>query len=334
MYTDDGDASDFFVVDGTISSWFGAVGALGINDEWSVAFHLEYDYLRNPTALVNQLQNSEVGENGFRDRFRQIGVRSERLGSLIIGKGSTASDETSHMLLSGALFTGQHTQIADMAGAMLFYDNDADELSDVTAGSVLNSYDGLGRQTKIRYDSPRLWDRVTLSGSVVTDAGGDVAIRYNDKWGDEFTVAAAAAFSDPESVDEEGENRYTGSFGILHSSGLNFGASFSGQEFDDGSRDDAEFGYLLLGYRKNLFGFGETRFGLEYAWNDNRALDDDKAESWGFAISQAIPAAQSEFYLMTRVLELDRTGRDFDDIWVTHLGWRLHFREPISMMAK
>jgi hypothetical protein len=84
---------------------------------------------------------------------------------------------------------------------------------------VFNDFDGLSRRNRVRYDSPAFWG-FQLSGSLLSD-GGDVALRYAAKWGEDWKFAAAAAYADPQATSDTVDNQYNGSASILHSSGLN-----------------------------------------------------------------------------------------------------------------
>ena len=78
---------------------------------------------------------------------------------------------------------------------------------------------GLGRDDRMRYDSPQLFG-FTLSGSVLSGDGGDVALRYAAQWGD-FKFAAAAAYAD-NGNNNSWDDQFNGSASVLHSSGLEF----------------------------------------------------------------------------------------------------------------
>jgi predicted porin len=106
-----------------------------------------------------------------------------------------------------------------MAGGILFYDDDTDALSTATnIGSVFSNFDGLSRRNRVRYDSPAFWG-FQLSGSLLSD-GGDVALRYAAKWGEDWKFAAAVAYADPQATSDTVANQYNGSASILHSSGI------------------------------------------------------------------------------------------------------------------
>jgi hypothetical protein len=324
MVSDDGENTDSYIVDpGTASSRIGALGTLEVNDDLTIGTRLEFDYDRNRSSSVNQLDGNNVGDGNLRDRWVDLQVTSKRFGKLFIGKGSTASDSTSESDLSGTN-VALYASLTDSAGSLFFFDKDADALSNVQINNVFTHLDGLGRDDRIRYDSPEFWG-LQVGGSVISGSGGDVAVKYGAKFGEDFKVAAAAAWSDPGDQDQNVENRYSSSASILHSSGFNISLAYNWQELEFSGRDDPTELYIKLGYRDSFFDFGESRFSVDYAYHEDQAQNDDEATAVGFAFVQDIPQWGSEFYLAYRWHELERNNADFDDLSFFYTGWRLKF---------
>jgi predicted porin len=330
LAADDGNSSDYYFVDNdNSSSRFGLLGEAKVNDDITIGTRMEFEYQSNPSNVVNQEDKNPDGSS-FDDRWVDAQLTSKRFGKLYLGKGSTASDGTSEMDLSGTSVVG-YASVEDMAGGILFYNDDTDALSTSTVGSVFSDFDGLSRQNRVRYDSPAFWG-FQLSGSLLSD-GGDVALRYAAKWGDDWEFAAAAAYADLQAISDTVDNQYNGSASILHSSGLNLTVAGGIQDLDSGllnpdgtSRDDdPSFYYAKLGYRAKWFEVGETRFSVDYARNDDVAQDGDEAKSVGFQAVQNFPEWGSEYYIGYRWYGLDREQTDFDDINAVMTGVRVKF---------
>jgi hypothetical protein len=247
---------------------------------------------------------------------------SKRFGKLYLGKGSTASDGNSEVDLSGTDVVC-YSSIEDMAGGILFYDDDTDARSATNIGSAFSNFDGLSRRNRIRYDSPEFWG-FTLAASALSD-GGDVALKYAAKWGEDWKFAAAVAYADYQAVDRAVDDQYNGSASILHSSGINFTVAAGLRELDDSSRDDPTFYYAKVGYRAKWFEIGESRFSVDYQYVEDLAQDGDEAKTVGFQFVQDIPEWGSEYYLGYRWHELDRDFTDFDDINALMTGVRVKF---------
>ena len=332
LFADDGDSSDYYFVDNdNSSSRFGFLGESKVNDDITVGTRMEFEYQSNPSNTVNQDDKNPDGES-FDDRWVDAQITSERFGKLYIGKGSTASDNTSEIDLSGTAVVG-YSSIADMSGGIRFYDDDSNTLSTTNIGDVFSNFDGLSRRNRIRYDSPS-FAGFKLMASALSD-GGDVALSYAAKWGENWKFAAAAAYANPTAVSDETDNQYNGSASILHSSGLNLTVAGGYRDLEnnltnpDGSDrdDDPTFYYAKLGYRANFFDAGETRFSVDYSRNEDVDQDRDDANTVGVQIVQDMPDWGMEYYLGYRWHELNRGEgtTDFDDINAVMSGVRMKF---------
>ncbi len=338
LAADDGDSSDYYFVDNdNSSSRIGLIGESKVNDDITIGTRMEFEYQSNPSNLVNQDDKNPDGGDGtgFDERWVDAQFTSKRFGKLYLGKGSTASDGTSEVDLSGTDVVG-YSGLTDMAGGINWYDDNTNGFianggRSLRIGDVFTNFDGLSRRNRIRYDSPNFWG-FTLSGSALSD-GGDVALRYAANWGENWKFAAAAAYANPRAVSDTIDNQYNGSASILHSSGINLtvaagtGDLESGLTNPDNSKrdDDPMFYYAKVGYRAKWFEFGETRFSLDYSRSDDVFQDGDEAKTVGFQFVQDFPEWGSEYYLGYRWHELDRSTEDFNDINALMTGVRVKF---------
>jgi len=326
MTADDGDSSDYYVVDNdNSSSRMGIIATAKATEDVTVGGKIEYEIQSNASNVVNQNNKSGQGYDGsgdaFNDRHVDAWVEHKTFGKLSIGKGSTASDSTSEVDLSGTDVVG-YASVADMAGGILFYDDGTNSLSGTNIGSVFSDFDGLGRDDRIRYDTPQLFG-FTLSGSVLSGDGGDVALRYAAQWGD-FKFAAAAAYAN-NGNNSSWDDQVNGSASMLHSSGLNFTISGGQRNLDTAGRDDPTFYYAKMGYRHAFFDIGESRFSVDYGRNDDLAQNNDEARSWGIQIVQEFKDWGSEYYIGYRNYDLDRDFSDLEDINALMTGVRVKF---------
>ena len=330
LAADDGDSSDYYFVDNDhSSSRAGLVAETDVNDDLTIGAKFEFEYQSNPSNEVNQ-DDKNPDAASFDDRWIDAQLTSKRFGKLYLGKGSTASDGSSEVDLSGTDVVG-YSSIGDMAGGILFYDNAADDRSTTTIGSVFSNFDGLSRRNRVRYDSPAFWG-FTLSGSLLSD-GGDVVLKYAGKWGEDWKFAAAVAYADPQATNDTVANQYNGSASILHSSGINLTLAGGYQDLESGlfnpdgafRDDDPTFYYAKLGYRAKWFEIGETRFSVDYQYVEHLAQDGDEATTAGFQFVQDMAQWGSEYYLGYRWHELERDMADFEDINALMTGVRVKF---------
>ena len=338
LFADDGDSSDYYFVDNdNSSSRLGLLGEARVNDDITIGARMEFEYQSNPSNVVNQ-DDKNPGDSGdgagFDERWVDAQISSARFGKLYVGKGSTASDDTAEIDLSGTGVVAT-SSIEDMAAGIRFFDDDTKTLSSTNIGDVFDNFDGLGRRNRIRYDSPIFWG-FSLQASALSD-GGDVALKYAAKWGKNWKFAAAAAYANPQATGDGDtiDNQYNGSASLLHSSGLNltvagaYGDLQHNLSNPDGSdrNDDPIFYYAKLGYRGSFFKVGETNLSVDYGRNDDRKQDDDEATTASVAIVQDISQFGMEYYLAYRWHKLDRGegSTDFDDIQAVMSGVRLKF---------
>ncbi len=325
LYSDDGNSSDYYIVDNdNSSSRIGLLGTVKVNDDATVGTWMEFEYQSNPSNEVNQNDKNNVGGTSFNDRHIDAYVKSQKFGKLSIGKGDTASNSTSEVDLSGTSVVG-YSGVSDMAGGILFYDNNTDSLSNTNVGDVFSNFDGLSRDDRIRYDSPT-FSGFMASASALSGDGGDLALRYNAKF-DNFKLAAAAACASPnnEGSLKDVDNQYSGSASFLHSSGLNLTLAGGQRDYDLSGRDDSTFYYLKLGFREGFFNVGESRFSIDYAANDDVEQNNDEAKSFGLQFVQDFSKWGTECYLGYRNYDLDRSGEDFDSINAVMSGVRVKF---------
>ena len=235
LAADDGNSTDYYFVDNdNSSSRIGLLGEAKVNEDITIGTRMEFEYQSNPSDLVNQ-NDPNPGGTSFNDRWMDAQFTSKRFGKLYLGKGDTASNNTSEVDLSGTDVVG-YSSVSDMAGGILFYDAGADDLSTTSVGNVFSNFDGLSRRNRVRYDTPQFYG-FGLSGSLLS-SGGDVALRYAANWGDEVKFAAAAAYADPSAINDSVDYQYNGSASLLHSSGLNLTVAAGSREMKDSSRDN------------------------------------------------------------------------------------------------
>lgn len=318
LITNDGDDTDFFNVDNDASSTrFRLVGTYKGNKGFSMGSRLEVQLESNSTADVNQNNKRDDDGDFFSLRKAEFWVDTP-YGRLWVGQGSTASDLTSEVDLSGT-FLVAYSGVADSAGGILFFDDAINALSGVAVGDVFANFDGLGRDDRIGYDSPTIAG-FKLSGSWVTDDHWDLAARYAGDFGD-MKFAAAIAYAKREPAFD---SQVAGSASALHSSGFNVTFAGGFRDLDPDDRDPYYI-YFKLGYLRNLFSFGQSSFAIDYYYGEEIAAVEDESQSIGFAFVQNIDAFATEFYIGLRNYDLDRQGADLDNIFAVLTGARIKF---------
>jgi len=215
-----------------------------------------------------------------------------------------------------------------MGGGFLFRDKNGTKAfipngtSSLKVSDAFSSFDGLSRQSRLRYDSPNLYG-FSLAGSLVSNQRSDLALF----WGGEgygFKGAGAFAVSNPKLANAG--LLYDGSFSLLHStSGLNLTLSGALQQYR--SRKDATNLYAKLGWLATFTNLGYTAFGVDYTRSEHLAQSGDKGYSVGAAVVQAFEKYATELYLQYRIFSLDRASgtTPVADINIGTFGARVKF---------
>ena len=183
---DDGDQTDAYITDNTESSTrFRFTGSAKFKPGWSAGFLIEIEVASAPSANVNQVQddapdnNADV-ENGLEGRKQALFIKSDRLGTLWMGRYSPATDDIKLLniagtpnvdasLETGAGFFNRLRGVSGTAG-----------LVNLTLGTLMPGGD-TRRANVVRYDTPSLAGFV-FSASWGEDDITDVAVRYKKEW--------------------------------------------------------------------------------------------------------------------------------------------------------
>jgi predicted porin len=316
----DGSATKIYHVDNNVSnSRIRFVGSAQITDDLLLGTRIEVGISPDNSSRVSQT-NQAPGDY-FNQRWAEISLQSKKLGKLSLGKGDTASKGTASQDLSrtdGVQFVG----ISTIAGGLLFRETgEGHELTTIKVRDVFRSRDGLGRQSRLRYDTPNLFG-FTLAGSVVSGQRSDLALY----WGGEgygFKAVGAAAVANPRLSDSG--LQYDGSFSLLHTaSGLNL--TVAGGILQHTVAKDNTNLYAKLGWIANFTNLGYTAFGVDYTNSGNMPTTDDRGYSVGAAVVQAFEKYATELYLQYRVYSLKQgSGVALDYMRVSTLGVRVKF---------
>jgi uncharacterized coiled-coil protein SlyX len=323
LFSDDGDKTNTYLVDNdNASTRIGLLGSISPNDNVEVGTRIEVEYQTNPSNEVNQIDKTNTPNDKFEKRHLDLWVDAGNIGKFSLGWGSTASDGTSEMDLSGTSVVG-YSSVGDMAGGQLFYDSDDNDLSATRIGSVFSNMDGLSRKERIRYDSPS-FNGFVGSTSYIADGGGDLALRYTAQM-EAFKLAAAAAYANPGSTSDSIDDQLAGSVSVLHDSGFNATVAMGARDHKGSGRDDGAFFYTKFGYRARWCPLGVTSMSVDFGRFSDIAADGDDADTFGFQMVQDIQEWGTEAYLGYRFHDLDRNGADYDTINAIMTGMRVKF---------
>jgi len=324
LYANDGNNDNFYNVDNDNSSTrIGIKAAVKVNKTFTVGSRMEYEYQSNPSNKVWQ-DETNTSDDKFDKRILDIYLQSEKYGKLTLGHGSTASDSSTEIDLSGTK-VATYVRVSAMAGGIHFYDDATKSLSDVNINSVFNNLDGDARKDRIRYDTPSLAG-FSLAVSTVFENGDDdrdIALRYKKKLGT-VKVSGGISYVDFGSSASK-KNQLSGSLSFLMDNGFNVTIAGGNLNHESAGRDDANYYYGKIGYIAHIFSLGTTAFAADYGKYKNMGTNDDDADTVGVMAVQKFKEWNTELYLAYRNYKLDRVGTNYDNIDAVMAGFRFKF---------
>ena len=294
------------------------VGTGTINDDWSVMTNIEMGNNTQPSSQHGVDDQNDVNGVALTDRFSEIRLISKSLGTIYIGQGAVGADGVSEMDLSGTGFIALPGSSSVGGGAELFQSNGA--ATAITAASVFSNFDSLGRQGRLRYDTP------SFGGFQVTASHGNkdqstVALRYGGSMGGVSVKAAVGYTNDGISSSQTITN---GSVSILLPMGISLSVGAAERDTDS-LANEGSWRYGKIGYSFTGSELGETRLYAEYNYNEDVAAMNDEAEYFSAGVIQIVEPLGMELFLKHINLDLDRPGTPTDDINTTSVGIRVSF---------
>jgi predicted porin len=206
LWGDDGHDSKLHQVDNNNSSTrFRIVGEAKPIYETVVGMDLETEIRPNSSATQTLTQNQPQPASAvtFTVRQAEAYMANPEYGGVRLGFGSTASYLTAEVDLSGTA-VASYVQVPDFNGGFAFREKGAAMVPGgprgalvpspansfgPAVGSVFNFFDGLGRDDRIRYDSP-VWGGFQLSASLLDGGAADLAARFARQY-DDFQIVSA-----------------------------------------------------------------------------------------------------------------------------------------------
>lgn len=210
LYGNDGRSSALRNVDNIISSTrFRLLGeARPFADSTTVGTNLEMEIRPNLSNQQTIEQSLPQAAGNVFPTIRQadVFIANQDYGGVRLGFGSTASYLTNEFDLSGS-FIAHYVGAAEMDGGFAFRQTRPALVPNgpggklvlspggafgPAVGSVFNNFGGLGRDDRIRYDTP-VWEGLQFATSYVDGGSYDAALRLGREIGDFRVIAAVAA---------------------------------------------------------------------------------------------------------------------------------------------
>lgn len=325
LFTDDGSEQEVFHVDNSNSSTRIAFeGTARPSEDLTIGGVFDVEFESNPASDVSQnTENEAIDDPRFAERKLEIYLEHDRWGTLWIGQGDTASDDSSEVDLSETDLVLQ-SDIDDIGGEFRFRNATTGALSSVEVNDVVSNLDGLGRTDRIRYDTPE-FKGLTLSLGIAQGGENDIALAYEGEHGS-MEMEAAVAYSNQDSTSTSRDHRTNGSISLLHKkSGVSATFATGRDSLTSGARDHPTFYYAKFGLQRDWFPIGLTALAIEYSQMDDEDRNGDEFRSWGGGAVQELEKWSTDLYAGVRNYSLSRIGTTFNDITLAMIGARFKF---------
>jgi len=323
-YTDNGSRSGITHVTSNFSrSRVRWIGSGKINDDMSIRTVIE---LGNQSAIGTQQDigdTADAGNNGtatLDERHIDMQITSKSMGKIYMGQGSTGSESTSEVDLSGTGLVSLNGNHELLGGANIFQRNGADAGLG-TVGANFSNFDGLGRRDRLRYDTPK-FAGFQITGSHLNADARDLALRYGSKIGG-VAVRAAVAWSDNGNHTET----VNGSASILMPFGLSVTVGAAQVEGDDDvANNGQQWRYAKIGYKFKSIEMGQTRLYTDFNFNEDQGGAGRESRSIGVGVVQILEPLGAELYMSYTNWDVEAQGvASVDDIDQIAVGARFKF---------
>ena len=310
----------FFASNSISSSSLSANTLFEPTSGWHIGSNLELDFYVNQSNLVSQTTPSPTSNVDI-DKA-EVFVHSHKLGLLLLGKGDSASDNTSLTDLSDTALVSR-TTADDIGGGLFFRDKSTGILSTTTVSNAINGLDGLPGALRIRYDTPE-FAGLLLSVSAIEGDEQDIALKYGHRFG-QTKFAAQIGFTTPQTINTTtptptSGKELTSSAAVLFSDGISLSAAYGGLLVNQLGRDDPYYFHIKPGYQKNFFDVGNTAMSIDMGRYYNFAQNDDCATTYGLQLLQNINPWNLVMYMGYRNFHLNQPGTSFDSLNLFMMG--------------
>jgi porin-like protein len=318
MWADNGVDNDIFIGDNENSSTrLRFTGSEEFNG-MTAGIRIEFDAERN---LSSNFDLPNRGDGTFRLLDRWLDATfAGAFGKISLGKGDGAANNSAEVDLSGtAVIT--YSGVNNTAGGFTFIDKTTHLPSGTTVGDTRSNFDGLSRNSRLRYDTPN-FAGFSLAGSLTNGNAWEVSGWYTGEFDDFGKLAVAVGYVDTNDRGARGNEftQWDGSVSWLAPFGLNVTLAVGQQDPDAAGSVKADNEYVKVGWQ-----FGSIHAAsVEYGHTKDLDLRGDKSKNYGLAYVIK-PWKSVELYAAARLYELDRRGASLDDIKQIMAGTRIKF---------
>ncbi|MCK4870528.1 MAG: hypothetical protein KAS93_05395 [Gammaproteobacteria bacterium] len=286
------------------------------SDKITVGGHVELGLKLNSSSAVTQ--NDPTPPSSIDMRKIEVFVKTKHLGNLWLGKGSTATDNTSEIDLSGTTVAA-YSPVNYIGGGLYFRTPGSDVYTNnPQVNDAFDNLDGFSRKSRIGYDTPK-FHGAWVSASAMENNSADVALKIKQNFHN-IKFAGAIGQTTKQTINDVRGNVTDGSFSVLLPNGLNGTVAAGYVNAIAASRKDPNYYYVKLGLLRKYFHLGKTAVSLDYGKYSNFDQNNDIGKTYGADIVQYLEGWNLAIYAGYRKFMLTRTSASFKNINIVLAG--------------
>ena len=281
----------------------------------AVGTRIQFGFNANLSSSVTQFQTAETNIDM---RILDLEFTHDKYGKIYFGHGHTSTDDTAYVDLSGTKIAGR-SSVYDI-GAGLYFNGSMDAPQ---VKNYFNALDGMGRLSRLRYDSPSFKGFI-ISSSIIENNQDDIALKYGQEFND-TKVAFALSYTSPlsRSVSNNAEIRghqSNASASILFTSGLNFSFAVGKLESNLTSHNSPKYYYLKPGLKRQLISMGLTALSFDYGQYANFYQSGGTGIAKGIQLVQNIDEVKTTVYFNFRQFSVKGSDAMLNNINLVSAG--------------
>ncbi|MCG8545836.1 MAG: porin, partial [Alphaproteobacteria bacterium] len=352
-FVQDGETSTFKQgPNGNTSTRMGIDGRGKITKDINLRTRLEFALNSGEAGGGDQFEN-QAGENDFDIRHLDVIVSHKRYGAVYVGRGDSATNGVVEVTLAPGMNTGRlGGSVHNVIGEYRLLDTSLEPSAIGTVDRFFNSFDGAGRQNRIRYDTPTFFG-FKASVGLIDKHNVDAALRYSGKvlgtqirgavgWchtkGTE-TAGDSGCFGNTDGQDGgpdmdgtiEGVTQLSGSISALTPIGL--GATFAGgtqwrnrTDVDPQTIGDPINLVPSIFYTTKVTELGATTVEYAYQYTEDIGLKGDEGRGHAVTLVQKVDSVGGDYFLGFRYVDVETsTNQNIDALWWVGGGFRQRF---------
>lgn len=347
----DGESTTFKTGEnGNTATRMGIRGRGKVTNDISLATRMEFSVRSGDEQGGSQFVNQGGASSRFDVRHLDVIISSKRFGGVRIGRGDSATNGTSERQLAPGMNSGRlGGSVHHVIGEFILMDED-DSLQPQAVSTVdrfFNSFDGAGRQNRIRYDTPTLFG---FKGAVafIDKDNFDASVFYSGKIagteiagaiGYVHTIGSSGAGDSTGFANGtrggtalvSGIEQVNGSVSVRTPIGL--GATFSGatqwQERTPAGASLKENPTNLvpsIWYTTKLTELGATTVEYAFQYCDNCGFKGDEGRGHAVTLMQKVDNVGGDYFLGFRYIDAEtETNDNIEPLWWFGGGFRQRF---------